>query len=101
MTFHSATSVRGFHLHATDGSIGHVDDFLFDETQWSIRYLVVDTSNWVGGRSVLISTAVVTRIDPAQQQVHISLTREEVKAAPAVEQAEVPLAETRHTIWIM
>jgi hypothetical protein len=99
--FHSLTSVRGFHLHATDGAIGHVDDFLFDGSLWAIRYLVVDTSNWIGGRSVLVSTGVVTAIDPAERRIHISLTRAQVEEAPALESVEVPLAETRHTIWIM
>ncbi len=48
------TKVAGFHLHAVDGPIGHVDDFLFDEKTWTVQYLVVATSNWIGGRSVLV-----------------------------------------------
>ena len=60
---HRTVSVTGFHLHATDGAIGHVDDFLFDEKDWSIRYLVIDTSNWIGGKRVLVSTAVVTGVE--------------------------------------
>src|SRR5437867_6756168 len=42
---HKTTYMRGFHIEATDGGIGHVDDFLVDEN-WIVRYLVVDTSNW-------------------------------------------------------
>src|SRR5688572_29983193 len=41
----SADDLTGFHIEATDGEIGHVDDFLIDEDSWRIRYLVVDTSN--------------------------------------------------------
>ena len=55
---HKTTYMRGFHIQATDGGIGHVDDFLVDE-RWNVRYLVVDTSNWIGGKSVIIpSTAI-------------------------------------------
>src|SRR5690606_18783071 len=47
----SASHVTGYDIHASDGSIGHVQDFVFDDESWSIRYLVVDTVNWwPGGR---------------------------------------------------
>jgi hypothetical protein len=40
--------MRGFHVQATDGGIGHVTEFLVDEN-WHVRYVVIDTSNWIGG----------------------------------------------------
>ena len=46
---HRLNLILGFHVHATDGDIGHVDDFLLEESSWQIRYLVVDTSNWLLG----------------------------------------------------
>src|ERR1700687_4500270 len=52
---HKTSELRGYHILATDGEIGHVEDFLIDEADRTLRYLVVDTSNWLGGRSVLIS----------------------------------------------
>jgi hypothetical protein len=60
---HKIDKIRGFHILAADGEIGHVDEFLVDERDWSVRYLVVDTSNWIGGRSVLISREVVDAIE--------------------------------------
>ena len=51
---HKSTKLRGLHVLATDGEVGHVDDVLVDERSWTVRYLVVDTSNWIGGKSVLI-----------------------------------------------
>ena len=53
---HYITKLKGFHIIATDGDAGHVDDFLVDE-RLNIRHLVIDTSNWFGGESVLISPA--------------------------------------------
>ena len=41
---HTTGKMRGVHILATDGEIGHVDDLLIDERTWSVRYLVVDTS---------------------------------------------------------
>lgn len=98
---HKTSKLGGFHLHATDGSIGHVDDFLFDEKGWTIRYLVIDTSNWIGGRTVLVASSVVTAVDPVNRRIDVSLTRAQIKAGPSIETADIPLAETQPTIWIM
>jgi hypothetical protein len=98
---HRTTKVTGFHLHAVDGPIGHVDDFLFDEKTWTVQYLVVDTSNWIGGRWVLISPRVVTAVDPVNRQIDVSMTREQIKASPSMDTADIPLVETLPTIWIM
>jgi lysine-ketoglutarate reductase/saccharopine dehydrogenase-like protein (TIGR00300 family) len=49
---HRLSLITGFHVHATDGDVGHVDDFLMEESSWQLRYLVVDTSNWLGGKWV-------------------------------------------------
>jgi hypothetical protein len=93
--------MRGFHIHATDGAIGHVDDFLVDEGTWHIRYLVVDTSNWIGGRWVLISPTVVSSIDSGGSKVHVSLSREEIRRSSSIDSADIALAETLPTIWII
>lgn len=98
---HRTSRITGFHLHATDGAIGHVDDFLFVEQDWSVQYLVVDTSNWIGGRSVLVSTRVITAVDPVERRIDVSMTREQIKAGPDLETADIPLAEMLPTIWIM
>ena len=51
----STKEVSGYHIAATDGEIGHVDDFISEMDDWVIRYMVVDTKNWLPGRKVLIS----------------------------------------------
>ena len=45
----STEAVAGYHIHAVDGEIGHVEDFLLEVADWSIHYLVVDTKNWWPG----------------------------------------------------
>jgi hypothetical protein len=90
---HRANKMQGFHLTALDGAIGHVDDFLVDE-YWVIRYLVVDTSNWIGGKAVLISPTDIEAIDSPSKTIRVGLTREQIKAAPSVETADIELIET-------
>ena len=74
----SARVVTGFHLLAIDGEIGHVDDFLVDDGTWTIRYLLIDTSNWIGGRAVLMPPERVPQIEWPTRLLHVDLTREEV-----------------------
>jgi len=79
----SSSAVKGYDIQASDGSIGHVQDFVFDDVSWAIRYLVVDTLNWwPGGKHVLIGTKWIDSIDWATGTVRVTLTREQVKNSP-------------------
>lgn len=92
----STSKSTGYHLHATDGEIGHVDDFLIGQESWMIRSLLADTSNWIGGRSVLVSCDAVIRIDRDRETLHVDATRDAVKHGPSFESIESALdaAET-------
>ena len=79
----SCKAVVGYHIHATDGHIGHVSGFLVDEETWAIRYLVVDTSNWWLGHRVLVAPAWITAIDWFEETVSLHLTRQSIADAPA------------------
>lgn len=78
----SCHSVRGHHLVATDGEIGHVQGFLMDDATWSIRYLIVDTSNWWMGHQVLVSPEWIVSVNWPNSTVVVDLTREDIKSAP-------------------
>lgn len=80
--------VLGYHIRATDGEIGHVDDFLIEDDSWAIRYLVVNTSNWWFGNTVLVSPAWITSIDWADKQIAVDLTRDAVKQSPRFDPAD-------------
>ena len=80
----SSPDVIGYDIQASDDSIGHVKDFVFDEDSWTIRYLVVDTRNWwPGGTKVLIGTRWISNIDWASKTVRVALTRDQVKSSPS------------------
>jgi PRC-barrel domain len=97
---HKTSKVLGFHLVARDGEIGHVDDFLVDEN-WGVRYLVVDTSNWIGGKSVLISPAAIEKVDSPAKEIHVRLKRDEIERSPSVDTADIELIETLPPVLIM
>jgi uncharacterized protein YrrD len=81
----SATEVEGYHVSAQDGEIGHIDDFLVSDTDWTIRYLVVATRNWWPGKKVLVGPAWTRGIDWSQQKLLVDAKRETIKAAPEYE----------------
>jgi uncharacterized protein YrrD len=81
----SFNAVMGYHIHATDGEIGHVDDMLIDERSWAIRALVVNTSNWWGGHKVLIAPGSIASVTWPDAQVAVSLSRADVQKAPTFE----------------
>lgn len=78
----SCREVTGYHLHAQDGEIGHVDDFLIDSETWRIEQLLVDTSNMIGGRHVMIPAAAIGSIRWAERLVHVALTKDVVANSP-------------------
>jgi hypothetical protein len=78
----SSAAVIGYYIAATDGELGHVEDFLVDDATWSIRYMVVDTSNWWFGKKVLVSSEWITRVVWNESLLHVDMTREQIKNSP-------------------
>jgi uncharacterized protein YrrD len=78
----STHEVSGYHIQATDGEIGHVEEFIIDDKTWAIRYLVIDTRNWWPGRKVLISPKWIERVSWTELKVFVNLTRETIKHSP-------------------
>ena len=80
----SLKDLQGYTIHAVDGDIGKVGDFLFDDHAWIVRYLVADTGNWLVGRRVLLSTVALGRPKWEQQTLPVMLTREQVEQSPPI-----------------
>ncbi len=78
----STHDVIGHHIQAVDGEIGHVVDFIIDEATWAIRYLIVDTHNWLPGKMVLVSPGWIKSISWLDSKVFINHTKEAVKMSP-------------------
>jgi hypothetical protein len=81
----SAKEVEGYAIAARDGEIGHVEDFLAGDDGWIIRYLIVDTRNWLPGRKVLVAPGWATGIDWRARTVTVDMTREAILGGPEYE----------------
>jgi PRC-barrel domain len=80
--------LAGSAIHATDGTIGDVTDFYFDDKAWVIRYLVVDTGSWLSSRKVLISPIAIGSCDWAEKVLPVSITKEQVMKSPDIDTAK-------------
>lgn len=71
----STERVTGYHIHATDGEVGHVNDFIIDDQTWQIKAIVVDTHNWFGGKKVVIPIAHVGKIEWNDNLVFLAISK--------------------------
>jgi hypothetical protein len=77
--------LHGDKLGASDGEIGHVKDFYFDDQNWAVRYVVADTGSWLSGRKVLISPHAFGSLHQAGKLLLVNLTRKQIEDSPSIE----------------
>jgi hypothetical protein len=79
----STEEVTGYRFLASDGDIGHVEDFIVDEEMWAIRYLIVATTNFWPGTKILVSPQWIKSISWDAREVIVDLSRDKIKNSPA------------------
>lgn len=85
---HHLRDLKGYEVVGADHAVGAIYDFLFDEGDWIVRYVVIDTGGWLSGRRLLLSAAAVDRIDETNGRIHFSMTREQIENGPPLESAD-------------
>lgn len=76
--------LKDYAIHATDGDVGRVNDLYFDDAGWAIRYLVVETGNWLLQRKVLISPIAIGKPDWENKTLPVNITKDQVKNSPDI-----------------
>ena len=85
----SSAEVTGYGIRAQDGEIGHMEDLVIDDEEWVIRYVEVDTGNWLPGKKVLVQTGRIRQFDWQSRSVTMSLTRYAIESAPAYDPSKL------------
>jgi hypothetical protein len=88
----SVKDMVGCSLHAADGSLGHISDFLFDDEDWSVQWMVADPRNWWPGPHVLIPLDRLEGFDALAREMAVDMRREEVRASPPYDAMHLPPA---------
>jgi hypothetical protein len=76
---------EGYSIGATDGVIGRVMDFYFDDDAWVIRYLVVEVADRQPRRLVLISPMSIGQPNWSEKVIPASITRAQVRNSPDID----------------
>ncbi len=79
-----ANEYKSLSLHARDGDIGKIMEFYFDDKFWTVRYLAVDTGNWLSGRQVLILPQSLHPANEAEQVLPVDLTKKQIEDSPSL-----------------
>jgi hypothetical protein len=94
------SNLFGLGVKATDGEVGIVQDFYFDDQTWIIRYLIIKTGDWLSGRKVLLSPFSLVNKPGKPASFNVSLTKEEIRNSPDINadkpvyrQQEIQLAD--------
>jgi len=85
----STHEVTGYGIDATDGDIGKVVDFIFDDITWKIHFLVVETGSWFSEKKVLFSPERIKTIDWKNGTLIIDTTKARVMSSPGFDPKEV------------
>jgi hypothetical protein len=81
----SVNEIAGFHgylLQGLDRAFGHIEQFIFDDTDWAVRYLVADTRNWWPGKHVLLSPQWISWVSWSEARVYVDFDRDTIQRAP-------------------
>lgn len=78
----SVAEISGYHIHAIDGEIGHLSDVLIEDSDWSLRFLIVNTSNWWQGKEVLISPRSTQSIRWTEHLIYLGVNRDRIRTSP-------------------
>ncbi|MES2536819.1 MAG: PRC-barrel domain-containing protein [Pseudomonadota bacterium] len=95
----SKDEVVGYRIEATDDTVGHVEDFLFDEKDWSILLMVVDTREWWPGKHVLISPRRIRQVSWEDKSVVVDVTRKQIESSPEYDGKHPPGREDYEEVY--
>lgn len=84
MTWRFST-LLGYSIAAQDGPIGTIKDVLFDDDTWRLKWLVVDTGNWLPGRQVLVPASAMDIPSQDTRSIAVTLSMEQVKKSPGLD----------------
>ncbi len=92
-------SLKSFVVNGKNGKLGKVDDFYFDQEQFVVRYLVIDTGSWLEHEQTLISTHAIDNIDFDSSIIHVNLSSDELEDSPSIEKNE-PISKSKEKALI-
>lgn len=79
---HKAHTLIGTKIHATDGEMGHIEDFYFDDAKWMVRYMIVRTGSWFSGKRVMLAPSTIRDVIWEKHSIFVNLSQEQITKSP-------------------
>ena len=95
----SANEVEGYTMRASDEDLGEVSGFIVQNETWRIRYLILETGNWLIGKKFLFSPRWVSGIDWSHRIVNLEITRKIFEGAPVYTPGEPIAVEDEQRLY--
>jgi hypothetical protein len=95
----NASAFNGYAIEASDGRLGTVSDLLFEDVGWAVRWLVVDTGNWLPGRKVLLPLTALGQPDRALRNFPVALTMRQEKESPDIDTDQPVSRQTEAQVY--
>ena len=81
----SIKELQGCAAVLASGKVTSVDDIYFDDAEWTLRYIVLDTGGWLTGRKLLISPHAVGGVNWSERTVKVILSQAPIERSPDIE----------------
>jgi hypothetical protein len=95
---HQGLAFKGFSIEASDGKLGTVSDFLFDDQTWKLRWLVIQTGNWLTDRKVLLHPSAIEKADLPNRTLLVNVSRDQVEKSPGIATDEPVSMQTEYRL---
>jgi hypothetical protein len=95
----NVTRLKGFEIRARDGEFGTLDQLYFDDENWAIRYLVVNSGIWLNGRLVLVSPIALRQTEWESRRLDVALTKEQIENSPAID-THKPVSRQHEAVYM-
>ncbi len=82
----SLKDLQGYAVAAKGEPVGRIHDFYFDDAEWIVRYVVVDTGHWLPGRRVLLSPEALAKPQWPQRRIPTDLTKSQIESSPPIDE---------------
>ena len=95
----NVTHLKGFTIRAMDGELGSLDQFYFDDESWGVRYLVVNSGDWLGGRLVLVSPIALRHAEWESRRLDVALTKKQIQNSPLID-THKPVSRQHEALYL-
>ncbi len=81
-TLRSAMEIKGYRIQTTDGDHSSIAELLIDDSDWSIKYLVINLQNSHSDEFVLLTLHFVKAFDWGSSRLFCTLSQQQLQNAP-------------------